>query len=206
MGRRNAAVAMLLLCGVLSPAIYIAADLIAAARYPGYSYANQAVSELFAIGAPTSRLVVRLFTLSSVLLLAFAGGIWRSAGRNRWLRLLAVALAVSAVDALVLWNLFPMHMRGAGRTLTDTMHLLLAANPMVLFSLVFAAAAFPNGFRWYTIGTTALILGLALYGFSFAAAIAANAPTPGLGLAERIAQYGYGVWEMVLAGVVWRTA
>jgi Protein of unknown function (DUF998) len=205
-GGRSAVVAALLLCGALSPAIYIGADLAAAARYPGYSASDQAVSELFAIGAPTSSLVVPLFTASSVLLLAFAGGVWRSAGRNRWRRLLAVAYAASALDALVLWNFFPMHMRGAERTATDTMHLILAVNPGVPLSLVFGAAAFTGRFRAYTVGTLLLLTVLAAHGFSYADAIAANAATPGLGLSERLAQYGYGVWEVALAFMLWRTA
>jgi hypothetical protein len=43
------------LCGVLSPLIYIAVDIIAARRYPGFSYTDQAVSELFAIIAGERR-------------------------------------------------------------------------------------------------------------------------------------------------------
>lgn len=195
-----------LLCGALSPAIYIAADVAAAARYPGYSATDQAVSELFAIGAPTTGLVVPLFSVSSGLLLAFAGGVWWRAGRDRRLRLLAVAFAAGALEALVLWNFFPMHMRGVGRTATDTMHLLLAANPFVPLGMIVGASAFRGWFRTYTLGTLVLLLVLAAYAFSYAPALATNGPTPGLGLSERIGQYGYGVWEVVLVAVLWRAA
>lgn len=149
---------VLLLCGLLSPAIYVGADVLAARLYPGFSYTDQAVSELFAIGAPTSALVVRLFTLSSALLLAFAAGVWWSSARRRALRLTAVMLACSALDALVLWNFFPMHMRGGERTMTDVMHLVLAANPFVLLSLVFGAVAFRDGLRVYTIATILVLV------------------------------------------------
>jgi hypothetical membrane protein len=193
-----------LLCGILSPAIYIGADVLAARRYPGFSYTDQAVSELFAIGAPTSGLVVRLFTMSSVLLLAFAFGVWWSSDRGRALRLMAIMLACSAIDALVLWNFFPMHLRGAERTMTDTMHLVFAANPFVLLSLVFGAVAFRHAMRVYTIATIVVIIALAVYGFSYAAAVATNAPTPGMGLTERVAQYANGLWQMVVAAVLWR--
>lgn len=37
-------------------------------------------------------------------------------------------------------------------------------------------------------------------------AIAANAGTPGLGLSERLAQYSYGPWQVVLAIMLWRAA
>jgi Protein of unknown function (DUF998) len=195
-----------LLGGALSPAIYVAADLAAAARYPGYNATDQAVSELFAIGAPTSGLVVPLFSLSSALLLAFALGVRWCAGGDRRLRLLAVAFAAGALEALVLWNFFPMHMRGAPQTATDTMHLLLAANPFVPLGMVVGASAFRGWFRTYTLGTLVLLLVLAAYGFSYAPALAAGRPTPGLGLSERIAQYGYGVWEVVLVAVLWGAA
>src|SRR5689334_16006053 len=121
-------------CGLLSAVIYIAADVIAARRYPGFSYTDQAVSELFAIGAPTHDLVVVAFTISSALLLAFAAGMWRIVSGNRRRRILAAMLVANAVNTLVLWNVFPMHMRGEARTWTDTMHLLLAANPFWLLS------------------------------------------------------------------------
>jgi hypothetical protein len=200
---RRRVVRAALLCGALSPAVYIAADLAATARYRGYSATNQAVSELFAIGAPTSGLVVPLFSLSSGLLLAFAAGIGGRAGRDPRLRRLALVFAAGALEALVLWNFFPMHMRGAGRTATDTMHLLLAANPFVPLGMVVGASAFRGWFRTYTQGTLVLLLVLAAYAFSYAPALATNGPTPGLGLAERIGQYGYGIWEVVLAAVLW---
>lgn len=195
---------VLLLCGLLSPAIYVGADVLAARLYPGFSYTDQAVSELFAIGAPTSALVVRLFTLSSALLLAFAAGVWWSSGRRRALRLTSVMLACSALDALVLWNFFPMHMRGGERTMTDVMHLVLAANPFVLLSLVFGAVAFRDGLRVYTIATILVLVALAVYGFSYAPALATNAPTPWMGLTERIAQYADGLWQMVVGAALLR--
>jgi hypothetical protein len=37
----------------LAPLVYIVTDVIAGLRYPDYSFTAQAVSELFAIGAPT---------------------------------------------------------------------------------------------------------------------------------------------------------
>ena len=192
------------LCGILSPVIYVAADVLAARRYPGFSYTDQAVSELFAIGAPTSARVVRCFSISSALMLSFALGVWWYCRGGRALRLMAIMLACSAVDALVLWNVFPMHQRGTAPTFTDTMHLVLAANPFWLLGIILGALATWNGFRAYTIATIVVLVALAVYGFSFAAALAANEPTPGMGLAERVAQYADGLWQMVLAVVLWR--
>jgi len=65
---------------ILSAVIHVATDVVAGILYPSFSFTEQAVSELFAIGAPTSWFVVPLFSLSSVLLMAFAFGLWLSSG------------------------------------------------------------------------------------------------------------------------------
>lgn len=93
-----------LTCGLVAPLLYIATDILAGTLYHGYSFTAQAVSELFAIGAPTNRLVVPLFTVHSLLLLTFALGIWMSAGGNRALRVMAWMVVGNAVNSLVLWN------------------------------------------------------------------------------------------------------
>jgi Protein of unknown function (DUF998) len=139
---------VLLMCGILASLVYAGTDILAGILYPGYSFTAQAVSELFAIGAPTSHLVVSLFTAHSLLLLAFASGIWASAGRNRALRIMAIMIVGNAISGVVLWNFFSMHMRGVEKTLTDTMHLILAVDPFILLTIIFGAAAFQNGFRF----------------------------------------------------------
>ena len=111
---------LLLICGAIAPLVYIATDIVAARLYPGYSYSDQAVSELFAIGAPTATMVVRLFTVSSALFVLFSVGL-RLSMRSRLMRLMALMILLNAVDSLMLWNLFPMHMRGSKLSLTDTM-------------------------------------------------------------------------------------
>ena len=194
----------LLLCGIASAAIYVLTDIAAAASYSRYSYSDQAVSELFAIGAPTSQFVVPLFSLSSVLLLFFGLAIASESQENRALRLLGVMFVASALDALVLWNVFPMHMRGETRTYTDTMHLVFAANPFILVALVAAIMAFRGSFRAASIAVLAAVSGLAVFGFHYAPAIAAGQSTPGLGLSERAAQYIYGGWQIALAFLLLR--
>jgi hypothetical membrane protein len=190
---------VLLLCGVAASLIYVATDLLAAAAYPGFSVTDQAISELFAIGAPTSRLVVPLFSLSSALLLGFATGIAASSEKNRTLKLMALIFTGSAMVAFVLWNFFPMHMRGAERTFTDTMHLILASNPFVWVTLVIGAIAFRNWFRWFSIAALTIVVLLALFAFHYAPALDAGQPTPGLGITERLAQYAYQAWQVGLA-------
>lgn len=196
---------LLLICGILAAAFYVATDLTSASLYANYSLADQAVSELFAIGAPTSHVVVPLFTVSSLLLGAFAIGVWQSASRNRALRAMAVMFGASAVVGVALWNFFPMHMRGAELGFTDTMHLILATNPFVILSILLCLAAFRGRFRLYTALTILALVVPAVFAFRYAPALQANAPTPGLGLAERGAQYAYEVWQAALAIVLIRS-
>lgn len=190
---------LLLSCGVLSAVGYVATDLAASFMYQGYSIREQAVSELFAIDAPTTSWVVPAFSLCSVLLLAFAVGVWRSAGAKRLVRLLAVMFSASAVIGLLVWNIFPMHMRGVERSFTDTVHLILATNPFVLLTLILAIMAFRGGLRVYSAITIVVMVVPAVAAFSYAQALDMNQPTPWLGATERLAQYGYEVWQAVLA-------
>ena len=189
----------LLACGIVGAALYPLADIIASARYPGFSYRDQAVSELFAIGAPTSAFVVRWFSVSSALLFLFAIGIWRSADGRRVVQWLAAMMALNTVDALVLWNFFPMHMRGTQPTLTDTMHGILAVDPFLLVAIVLAAVAFGGAFRWYTITTIVLTFVFAAVGLRHVTAVFTNGPTPWMGTAERAGQYTTNLWYAVFA-------
>lgn len=197
---------VLLICGILSPLLFVATDILAGTLYAGYSFTSQAISELFAIGAPTSGLVVPLFTVSDVLLIAFALGVWVSAGRNRALRVMALMIVGNAVNGLVLWNFFPMHMRGAEATFTDTMHVTLSGVGVifVLLALVFGATAYRNWFRFYSVGTILILLLTGVMTFLYAPQLAANQPTPWVGLTERISTYVYDLWQVVLALVLLR--
>ena len=189
----------LLICGILSPLCYVATDIIASATYPGYSYTDQAISELFAIGAPTSRLVVPLFTVSSLLIAAFGAGVWALSQQSWARRLMPSMIWANAADSLILWNFFPMHMRGVPPTFTDIMHALLAINPFVLMTLALGAVAFKNWFRFYSVATILTVLILAASAFAYIPELQANQPTHGLGLAERAGQYAHQLWHAVLA-------
>jgi len=202
--RNHTARGVLLICGILSAVCYVATDIVASFLYPHYSFSDQAVSELFAIGAPTSRVVVPLFSLSSLLFAAFALGVWMTSNRRRLLRIMAVMFAGSALIGLVLWNFFPMHMRGAALGFTDGMHLILASNPFVLLSLAFGVAAFRSWFRIYTAVTMSVLLLTAAFAFHYAPSVQANELTAGLGLYERAAQYAYELWQTALAIILLR--
>jgi hypothetical protein len=191
---------VLFVCGILASLLYVGTDILAAMRYEGYSYTDRAVSELFAIGAPTRPLVVPLFLTHGVLQLAFGLGAWMSAGRKRSLRVTAgLLVGIGLVDLVAFF--FPMHLRGAEGTLTDTMHIILASVTVLstLLAVGFGATANGKWFRLYSLGTiVALVAGGALAWLD-AARVAANLPTPWLGVTERINIYGYMLWMAVLA-------
>lgn len=110
----------------------------------------------------------------------------------------------SALIGVVLWNFFPMHMRGAVPGFTDTMHLILATNPLVLLSIAFGVAAFRNWLRFYTTATLLILLLTPVFAFLYAPEVHANQPTPGLGLSERLGQYAYELWQATLAIILFR--
>jgi hypothetical protein len=190
--------------GICSSLLYLITDIIAGILYKGYSFNKQAVSELFAIGAPTSHIVVPLFTICSILLIGFGLGIWLSSNNNRIRRILAVMIFGNAINSLILWNFFPMHMRGVQPTFTDIMHTILAINPFILVSIILGAVIFKNWFRFYSLGTTLLLLIPAVMSFSYIPMLMAHQPTPWMGFSERVSQYGYLLWYVILAIVLIR--
>jgi hypothetical protein len=103
---------VLLLCGVISSALYIATDIAGGLSYPGYRFTSQAISELMAIGAPSEALVDPLFIAYDALVIAFGVGVLRAAGgRSHALRLTG-GLLITWVVWLTGPTLFEMHQRG----------------------------------------------------------------------------------------------
>jgi hypothetical protein len=194
---------VLLICGILSSLLYVGIDILAANQWEGYSYISQSFSELVAIEAPTRSLMVFALAIPyNLLVMAFAVGVWASAGRKRILRVTAGLLIAYMVAGVVGGLVFPMHSRGGTTmTLTDTMHI-VATSSGVLFMLLFigfGAAAFGKRFRIYSIGTILLIvLGGALAGLD-GARMAAHLPTPWMGVTERINIYSSMLWVLMLA-------
>jgi hypothetical protein len=75
----------------------------------------------------------------------------------------------------------------------------------VLLSLVLAIAAFRGRLRVYSAATVVIMLVSAIAAFSSARALDSNQPTPWLGATERLAQYGYEAWQVVLAFMLLRS-
>jgi len=194
---------ILLVCGILSSLLYVGGDIVAAMSWHSYSYTSQSISELLAIGSPTRGFLALI--PYNPLVIAFGIGVWWSAGRKRFLRTTGILLVAYGVASQV-GSFFSMHQRGATGSLTDTMHILLTIVLVLLILLFigFGATAAGKWFHLYSIGTilTLLVFG-ALAGIQ-GPRIAANLPTPWLGITERINVYSAMLWVLVLAVVLLR--
>ena len=189
---------VLLACGVLSSLLYLAMNVFVPMQYEGYSWVSQTVSELSAVGAPTRPLWVSLAILYSLLLAAFGGGVWKSAGRSRRLRVIGALVIAQAVIGFA-WP--PMQMRGEPFAMTDALHIAFAFVTLafMLAGMGLGAAALGARFRLYTLASIAIFLAFGVLTGLEAPGIATNSPTPWIGVWERINIAAYMSWVMVLA-------
>jgi hypothetical protein len=193
---------VLLVCGILSSLLYGA--MIEVIRFEGYSPISQTVSELSAIGAPTRPLWSLLGSVYDVLVLAFGVGVWISAGGKRALRVVGSLLVAFGMLGWV-WPFASMHQRevlaAGGGTPSDTLHIILGM-VTVLFMFVaigFGATAFGKRFRLYSIATILTLLVFGTLTGMDGPRIAANLPTPWVGVWERISISVFLFWVVVLA-------
>src|SRR5580765_6473483 len=195
---------VLLVCGILSSLLYVAMVVVIAMRWQGYSSASQTVSELSAIGAPTRALWVVPAAFYTVLVTAFGWGVWKSAGSIRVLRVVGASIAFYGALGLI-WPFAPMHLRetlaAGGGTFSDTMHIVLASVTVVLMllAIAFGASAFGRRFRIYSFASLVILAACGALTFMDAPGIAANLPTPWIGVWERINLGVFLLWVVVLA-------
>lgn len=193
----------LLVCGIFSSLLYAGMNVFISMQWDGYSSASQTISELSAIGAPTRALWVWLGTIYTLLFAAFGWGVWRSGARNRPLRVAGAVMIVQGFIGLF-WP--PMHLRGEGLTLTDTLHIVWTVATLLLMILAmgFAASALGSRFRTYTIATMAIFVVFGTLTGLDGPRVAANLPTPWIGVWERINTAAYLIWVVVLATALLR--
>jgi hypothetical protein len=196
---------VLVACGVVYAVSYaIVNDAIAAPLYGGYSWLDQAVSELSAEGASTRPFLVAMAPVWSALLLAFGIGIWRSGVGRRWLRGLGAVIAVHGIWSLA-WIWFPMSPRAdlatGGPGASDTGHLVLVTmtGVFVVGELALAAVAFGNRFRVYAAASAVIMLVFGSLTSSWPAKLEAGEATPWMGLFERISIVTWLVFLVVVA-------
>lgn len=170
--------------------------------WPAYSSFSYTISELSAVDAPTRPLWVPLGLLYALLVAAFGVGVLQAAGTSRAQRALGWMLVVNGLLSLV-WP--PMHQRAVlaagGGTLTDTLHLVWAGMTMVLMvgGMIVSLPLFGRRFVAYTLVTLAFLTVFGGLTSLAAPAVAANLPTPWLGVWERINVLGYMAWQAVVS-------
>jgi hypothetical membrane protein len=201
---------VLLLAGIVSAGIYVIGDVLSGLIYiynssRPYSFKDQWISELTALGSPVRPLMVTVVTVHSLLLAAFAVGILRAAGQNRILRWVGLALLVATAVAVWIHPFFPMSSRWMERSFTDTMHetLTFVWLPIIVVAVALSAIAYRGWFRLYSIATL-----LVMMAFGVASGIAIGGleqnDTPWAGVFERINAYSLMAWFIVLAVTVMR--
>jgi hypothetical membrane protein len=126
---------VLLICGILSPLLYAVSDALAGMRWEGYSFRNQTISELGAIGAPSRPLFSILLIVVYSLMVAFGVGIRKAADGNRRLRIVGGLVIALGVIALTVGQFASMHLRGTEQGFTGTLHLIEGAVWMLMFLL-----------------------------------------------------------------------
>jgi hypothetical protein len=186
----------LLICGILSSLLYVAMNVFVPMLDPAYRSASQSVSELSAIGAPTRSVWVPLGIVYTLLVTAFGWGV--RAGPDRSLRIAGGLLMAYGIIG-VFWP--PMHLRGTESTLTDTLHIVWTIVTVLLMMLAigFGATAFGARFRLYSIATLVVLVAFGVLTGLEAPGIAANLPTPWIGVWERINIGVFLLWVVVLA-------
>jgi hypothetical protein len=197
---------VLLGCGIVAPAWWVAMDVVGSLRYPGYSYVDQTISELSAEGAPTRAFMTVLSLLPYVvLMIAFGLGVWRAAGGRRAGRVTGALLVVAAVWGGVGGLAFPMATReviAAGQdTLRNQMHQWYGIGMPLLAMLAvgFGSRLLGKPFQYFSYATILAMLVFGLLMGLQTSAMTANQPTPWMGVEERITAYAEMLWFVVLA-------
>ena len=197
---------VLLGCGVVSSVLYVVSDVIGTLRYEGYSYTEQEFSELTAQGSPVRPLMVALNGIPYTLLVAaFAVGIWTSATPKRAARITAGMLLGYAAFGFAGGVLFPMRPRealAAGEAgLRNAMHppLTIVMSLFIVLAMAFGATLLGRRFRYYSYATIATLVVFGVLASLQVRQMEANLATPWMGIEERINIYATMLWVVVLA-------
>lgn len=187
----------LLACGLFSTIWYVIVNITFPLLDNDYSAFSMTISELSAKGTITRTLWVLLSMPYPLLLAAFGWGILRTAANNRAMRRAGATVLIFSVLNLY-WP--PMHQRtviaGGGGTLTDALHIAwsIAAIILMLFMMGFGAAAMKGKFRIFTLAIVIIFIVAGVFIGTGSAAMAANEPTPFLGIWERISIASVMLW------------
>ena len=192
---------LLLCCGILASLVYVGTDVLAAIEYGEYhSFTARVISELMARGAPTERLVDPPFILYDLLIMAFAVGIWRSSPLRR-AHVVAGLLFAFGAFGLTGPTLFEMNVRGTGDGAADVAHIVATGvlSLLILAAVAIGASIRGRAFRLYSYATLLVLVGFGVLTSLASRGLATGAPTPWVGLVERVLIGAFLLWTAVLA-------
>jgi hypothetical protein len=186
----------LLLCGILSPLVYLGTDLLAGRLLTGYSFSAQSSSDLSASGSPVRSVVLALTCVACALMVAFAVGVWRASNGALPVRAVALLLVANAVLGLGAMLFFPT--RYGERPVFGTPGVILMFLGVVCFVLAMLAGAVAFG-GWLRVLSIAIPAGyVVLAALRFATATPENAVSL-IGAQERTMAFSFLLWVMALA-------
>jgi hypothetical membrane protein len=195
---------VLLMAGIGAVVVYVIGDLLSALLYNGYSYLDQAISELSAFGSPVRPLMLTVILIHGLLVLAFGVGVLRASSRRSlsWVGGILIAIGVIGFPNHTVWAMSSRDMAGG---FNDTMHIILSAvfSVLVVAAMALSAVAYRGWFRLYAFATIAVVVGFGMAA-SFAIQGIEQNDTPWAGGFERINAYAYFAWLIVLAVTVMR--
>ncbi len=195
----------LLAGGVVVGAVYAAGDLLSGLLYSGYSYRDQAISELTAFGSPVRPLMLTTMIVDTLPGLAFAIGLWRVSDRKsiRWISALFIASSMFWLPNHGIWAMSSRWMEGG---FNDTMHQAGSAVWVIMMTvaIVLSALTIRGQFRVFAVGSLLVFL---VFGAAAGVQIQGidQNVTPWAGGFERISCYAYFAWLAVLAVVIRRS-
>jgi hypothetical protein len=197
---------ILLICGIASSVLYVASDLLISWWDPNYSYRDQSFSELLAPGSPTRPLVLVLLAIPyGVLVAAFGTGVWASVGPRRAGRITAALLVgyavLGAVGGVYLSAPTREVLEAGEETWRNTLHLPATAVSVlsILLAMGFGATLLGRRFRYFSYAMILAILVFGVWAGLQAGRVAANQPTPWLGIVERANVYAIMLWVAMLS-------
>jgi hypothetical protein len=188
----------LLLCGFLGPLLQLVMDRLVGQKIAGYDFSANSISELGALGSPVRPLVASLSVLATVLMVAFAIGVWLTGGSGVASRTVATLIAANALLALLATLVFPPRF-GVRPVFASPGVLIMALSVLCLVAAMIAGAFAFGG--WLRVLSAGIPVGyMALGGLRFA--IATRSATAGVvmvGAQERTMEFSYLIWVMALA-------
>jgi Protein of unknown function (DUF998) len=199
MGHSKGVHNLLLLTVFVAVTIYGLGDIGSGLIYTGYSFRDQAISELTAFGSPVRHIMMPIMLVHGGLLAAFGAGLFRLA-HSPGLRWTGLMLGAANVVTLPTHTIWAMSSRGMQTGINDTLH----AQTTIAFSLcvgaamILSAIAIRGWFRPFSLAALGVIIGCGLAASKAMTGIAED-HTPWAGAYERINCYVYFLWLVVLA-------